>query len=63
MAPIALRNDNPAAVHQMSRAVDARQSTTSAVLLTNPGVSVQSSKHPFTPSQPASPIGPALIDT
>jgi len=62
MAPIARRNYHPA-VHQMSLAVDARQSTTSAALLTNPGVSVQSSKHPFTPSQPASPIGPALIDT
>jgi hypothetical protein len=62
-APVARRNYHPTAVHQLRQAVDARQSTTSAALLANPGVSMQSSKHPLTPSQPASPIGPALIDT
>jgi hypothetical protein len=63
IAPVARRNYHPAAVHQMRQAIDSRQSTTSAALLANPGVSMPSSKHPFMPLQPASPIGPALIDT
>jgi hypothetical protein len=61
VAPVARRNYHPAAVHQMRQAVDDRQSTTSAALLGNPGVSMPSSKHAFMPSQPASPIGPALM--
>jgi hypothetical protein len=63
IACVAWRNYHPAAVHQMRQAVDTRQNTTSAALLANPGVSMPPSKHPFMPSQPASPIGPALIDT
>jgi hypothetical protein len=63
IAPIARRNYHPAAVHQMRQAVDGRQSTTSAALLATPGVSMPSSKHPFMPSQPATPIGRAPIAT